>query len=93
MSQTGAPAIYDPCANYRRLRDALERVAAGETVRGTRYRNGEEERQTDFHPGNATLLKELMLQAKAECEAAQTGRTRRSAIRFSSFRRPPYGGL
>ena len=71
---------YDPCAAYIRLRDAYHNVLTGETVRRVRIRNGEEERETDFAPGNIGALKEAMNQAQRECIAKTTGRPARSAI-------------
>lgn len=71
---------YDPCATFMRLRDAYHNVLTGETVRRVRHQNGDEERETDFAPGNIAELKAAMEQARRECMAKTSGRPARSAI-------------
>lgn len=71
---------YDPCAAFIRLRAAYQSVLLGETVRSTRFRNGEEEREVDFSPSNIGELRKAMIQARDECQAKSTGATGRRAI-------------
>lgn len=84
---------YDPCAFYVELRDARKRVLLGETVRSTRFRNGEEEREVEFTSANLAALDQALSTAKAECELSlnPTGRPRRSAIGIG-FRGPILNG-
>lgn len=80
---------YDPCATYVELREAHKQVLLGGVVRSVRFRNGEEEHQTDFGPVNVTALEKALAQAKAECEFSlnPNARPRRSAIGIG-FRGP-----
>ncbi len=82
---------YDPCATYKKLRTAREQVLLGETVRSVRFRNGEEEHETDFGPVNIAALEKALAETKAECEMSlnPTGRPRRSAIGIG-FRGPMF---
>ena len=94
MSNTTPPeAPYDPCVAVGEMRKALQRIAMGESVKGVRYRNGEEERQTDFTPANVGELRNLLREAEDACHLATFGRPRRTAIRFSGrMCRSPFGG-
>lgn len=78
---------YDPCTTYIELRQAYLAVLKGETVQRVRFKNGEEERETDFSSANVNDLRAAMAQAKAECMEKTTGRPGRSAIGIG-FARP-----
>ena len=51
MADTPIPGdTYDPCASFLELREAHKQALLGNVVRSVRFRNGEEEHQTDFGP-------------------------------------------
>ena len=78
MSEVGGVA-FDWCAAHTRLVEAYHNVLAGKTVRGVRYRNGEEERETTFSPTNVTELRLAIREARDNCAKAN-GRPTRFAI-------------
>ena len=80
MSTTPDGVVYDWCAAYSRLLEAYHKVMAGGAVRSVRHRNGEDERQTDFSPANVAELRRALVEARNECQRANGGRPKRSAI-------------
>lgn len=77
---TGLAAI-DPCADYVRLREAYMALLTGASTKKVRFRNGEDERETEFNQANIGALKEAMETARQECMALNgDGRPRRFAI-------------
>lgn len=79
MAET-TPDTYDPCATFIELRTAYLAVVKGEGVRRVKFRNGDDERETEFSQANVTALKEAMDSAQRECMLQTSGRPTRSAI-------------
>ena len=71
---------YDPCASFIELRTAYHEALKGGAIRRVRFRNGDEERETEFDGTNLEALKAAMDQAQRECIAKTNGRPVRSAI-------------
>lgn len=71
---------YDPCATYIELRTAYLGILKGQGAKRVRFRNGEEERETEFNSTNLEALRAAMKDAEAECQLTLGGRSRRSAI-------------
>lgn len=71
---------YDPCDAYMKMRAALQSIVSGEGVRRVRFRNGDEERETEFSQANVGELRKAMLQAQRECMEKTNGRPARHAI-------------
>lgn len=71
---------YNPCAAFVELQNAHRKLLVGESVKRVRFRNGEDERETDFTPANIEALERAMNQAKRECAELTSGRPQRHAI-------------
>lgn len=87
MSTTNPPP-FDPCAEYTRLQQVLTDIVTGDSVRRVRYKNGDEERETEFSQANIGELRRVMADLKMQCQEKTTGRPARSAISFGRARRP-----
>lgn len=71
---------YNPCAAFVELQNAHKQVLLGQSVKRVRFRNGDDERETDFAPADLAALERAMNQAKRECAELTTGRPQRHAI-------------
>lgn len=71
---------YDPCTVYIELRNARLEVLKGASVKRNRFRNGDDERETEWSTVNLEKLEAAMAAAKRECMEKELGRPARSAI-------------
>lgn len=79
--ETPQMPVIDPCADYVELRAAYMALLKGASTKKVRFRNGEDERETEFNQANISALKEAMETARQECMALNgDGRPRRFAI-------------
>ena len=74
------PAPFDWCAEAARLQTVLTKVASGEGLQRTRYRNGEDEREVEFGRANIGELRKILMEARSKCQMAQGGPPARHAI-------------
>ena len=72
--------LDDPCARYHALRTAYHDLLTGGSVVRTRFRNGEDERETQWSQTNISALRSELVIARNECSQATTGRSGRFAI-------------
>lgn len=82
---------FDPCAEYIELRQAYLDILKNKSVKKVRFRNGEDERETEFNSANIQLLKEAMNNMQALCLAKDGGRPRRFAIGIGNNSKFPRG--
>lgn len=73
---------YDPCEEYAELIAARKEIlSGGGAVKRTRFRNGEDERETEFSTVNIKDLEAAIARARRDCMATQEGaRPSRHAI-------------
>lgn len=79
------------CLEAAELRKVYLQVIKGQSVKRVRYKNGEDERETDFSPANVQELKAVLRDAEERCRLG-SGRARRSAISVGVLPRRTFGG-